>query len=146
MPDTNLITRNCAANWLFELDPNVAGEPLVRLARSPHEEVLLYTCVSRLAALKATGLEDHALALLRNEKSPHGIRAIAAVYRAAIHHAPSLPTLVAAASDKEDTVLHVACRLRPMPEAPSPARRKLRPGGEVRTHASGLREIGGKVG
>jgi hypothetical protein len=108
VPETDLVTRVLAANWLPGADRGGAREPLLRAARPLRDGNLLYACLVQLTGLKAVGLGDHARALLATADGPNGIRIQAARYLAAVRDRAALPTLVAAAGDKDDDVATAA--------------------------------------
>lgn len=104
VPETNLVTRVFAANWLAQLDRQRAIGPLVEVGRTLRQGQLLASCLELLMGLKGRGLEDHAVGLLGEEDLPNGIRNLAARYIGRVKYERGVQALVAAAKGKDDLV------------------------------------------
>lgn len=102
--ETNPVTRILAANWLAELDPKAAAQPLCRVARGLRQGELLACCLMRLTETGGSGLESHAVRLFRDEDTPNGIRRLAAKYLGKMRHEPALNALIAAVEEDDEPV------------------------------------------
>jgi HEAT repeat protein len=107
-PESNLVTRVLAANFLTETFPKEAIAALSATATALSEGDLLASCLGLLANLKAEGVGPHALTLLQNNALPNGIRQRAARYLGATKHEPALEPLIRAARDKDGVVASAA--------------------------------------
>jgi hypothetical protein len=104
VPETNLVTRVLAANWLAQADPTAAAEVLTRVAQPLQEGQLLATSLELLTELKRPEVADHALALLDTPEGPNGIRRLAALYLGTVKHEKAFASLVKAAKGEDDAV------------------------------------------
>lgn len=103
-PETSLITRICAANWLVRIDPERASPALVDVAKTLRSGQLLAACLELLTASRATGLGPHASDLLKDRQLPNGIRSLAARYIAASGYADGLHALTSVLDDQDEVV------------------------------------------
>jgi len=106
--EANPIARVFAANWLSDIDPQRAGPSLIEAARPVRQGLFLACALELLARLEATGLEEHALALLDDTELPNGIRARAARYLGAVKAPAALASLERVAGEKDDVTAGAA--------------------------------------
>ncbi|MEW6367156.1 MAG: HEAT repeat domain-containing protein [Acidobacteriota bacterium] len=104
VPETNLVTRVLAANWIFDCDVKQGQEAVIRAAQGQREGNLLAAGLSLLIQHPASGLGDHAVKLIDDSSVPNGVRRLAAVYIGAARYQPGLDALAKGARSDDTAV------------------------------------------